>query len=261
MGSAAASLRGLARRRASPKLAEAQGRFYLTFEQKLPAEAPPFEQLEPATPLARIRAGGSLTVAETGYATYAAAEGELPFKLEPEKGYPYADLSGQQGEFGTLSYATTPPTLYLGKEVTLQELGIDPELLRKEGGKEKQVAAVKVSCPHCAGSLELKAPDAAERVICQYCNSMLDVKDGNLIFLKTLDKFRTPLIELGKSAEFEGHRLTVIGYMQRSTVLEGETWYWDEYLLYHPAVGYRWLVFSDDEWLYVKPVPPGEVSV
>ena len=134
-------------------LAEAQGRFYLTFEQKLPAEAPPFEQLEPATPLARIRAGGSLTVAETGYATYAAAEGELPFKLEPEKGYPYADLSGQQGEFGTLSYATTPPTLYLGKEVTLQELGIAPELLRKEGGNEKQVAAVKVSCPHCAGAI------------------------------------------------------------------------------------------------------------
>ena len=239
-------------------LAEAQGRFYLTFEQKLPQQAPPFSELEPGHALAKMQRG-SLVVAETGTAEYAAAEGEIPFRIEAGKTYEYADLSGPQGEFGTLSYLTSPPTLYLGKEITLQELGISAEAFKAGEAKEKQVTATKLSCPHCGGALELKAPDKAERVICQYCNSMLDVENGNFRYLETLEKFQTPFIKLGSRGEFDGHLMTVIGYMQRSTVIEGERWRWDEYLMYHPAVGYRWLVFSDDEWLFVKPLNAGEL--
>jgi hypothetical protein len=240
-------------------LAEAQGRFYLTFEQKLPEAAPDYIDLEPGRPLAKMRSG-SLTVAEKGTAAYAAAEGEIPFRLEAGREYEYADLSGPQGEFGTLSYLTRPPTLFLGKEITLQELGISAEAFKAGEAKEKQVTSAKLSCPHCGGALELKAPDKAERVICQYCNSVLDVENGNFRYLETLEKFRPPFLKIGSRGEFDGHVMTVIGYMQRSTVIEGERWRWDEYLMYHPAVGYRWLVFSDDEWLFVKPLNAGEVK-
>ncbi|HSE98490.1 MAG TPA: DUF4178 domain-containing protein, partial [Blastocatellia bacterium] len=34
---------------------------------------------------------------------------------------------------------------------------------------------------------------------------------------------------------------------------------WEEYLLYDPRIGFRWLVRSDDNWNFVEPVPPGAV--
>jgi len=46
----------------------------------------------------------------------------------------------------------------------------------------------------------------------------------------------------------------------RSVNVEGITYPFTEYLLYHPAVGYRWLVESDRHWSYVTPVSPGAVS-
>jgi hypothetical protein len=257
-------------------LAEAQGRFFMTFERALPKEPPPHNTLVPGQEIFRIRSAAAapgkvefgqemmalakpLTVAEVGTGEYSAAEGEIPFRLEPGKRYGYADLSGTEGEFGTLDYGQVPPRFFLGKEVTLQDLGLSDELLKKGGGKEKKVQSTALTCPHCGGSLTLHAPDKTERVICQYCNSELDANQGKLKYLRTLDAFKTPLIPLGAKAEFEGQVMTMIGYMQRSTLLEGERWYWDEYLLYHPAIGYRWLVYSDDEWSYVKSVPVGEV--
>ena len=54
--------------------------------------------------------------------------------------------------------------------------------------------------------------------------------------------------------------MTVIGAMSRSVTIEGTQYFWSEYLLYNPQIGFRWLVHSDDHWNYVQAVPPGEVS-
>ena len=48
--------------------------------------------------------------------------------------------------------------------------------------------------------------------------------------------------------------------MARSVTIEGTQYFWSEYLLYNPQIGFRWLVDSDDHWNYVQAVPPGEVS-
>jgi len=37
-------------------------------------------------------------------------------------------------------------------------------------------------------------------------------------------------------------------------------YYWEEFLLYNPQIGFRWLVRSDDNWSYVQAVPPGDVT-
>jgi hypothetical protein len=55
--------------------------------------------------------------------------------------------------------------------------------------------------------------------------------------------------------------MTVIGFLQRSVKIEGVRYFWEEYLLYQPRVGFRWLVRSDDHWNYVRPLPPGQVQV
>src|ERR1700741_2626 len=53
--------------------------------------------------------------------------------------------------------------------------------------------------------------------------------------------------------------MTVIGAIARSVTVEGTQYFWSEYLLYNPQIGFRWLVHSDNHWNYVQAVPPGEV--
>ena len=96
---------------------------------------------------------------------------------------------------------------------------------------------------------------------CPNCNSLLDVNQGQLSFLKALEKptFQ-PAIPLGSTGDVPEGKMTVIGAMSRSVTIEGTQYFWSEYLLYNPQIGFRWLVQSDDHWNYVQAVPPGEVS-
>ena len=241
-------------------LAEAQGRFYLTFQYPIPegVAVPPFDQLQLGQSVPGLPWPTPLIVAETGRATARGAKGEIPYLLTPGETYYYADLSGVNGAFGTLDYNESPPLVFLGQQVTLAELGITTT--RAPEREERRVSAAQVSCPNCAGPLELRAPDKTERVTCPNCNSLLDVNQGQLQFLKALEKpWFQPLIPIGSTGEVPEGKMTVIGAMARSVTIEGVTYFWSEYLLYNPQIGFRWLVHSDDHWNYVQAVPPGEV--
>src|ERR1044071_9201147 len=242
-------------------LAEAQGRFYLTFQYPLPEGTPPpaFEQLQLGQQVPGLPWPTPLMVAETGRATALGAKGEIPYLLTPGETYLYADLSGPDRGFGTLDYNESPPLVFLGNEVTLAELGITTT--RAPEKAERRVGAAQVSCPHCGGPLELRAPDKTERVTCPNCNSLLDVNQGKLQFLKALEKpWFQPLIPLGTTGDTPEGKMTVIGAMARSVSIEGTQYFWFEYLLYNPQIGFRWLVHSDNHWNYVRAVPPGEVN-
>src|SRR5215218_2643105 len=242
-------------------LAEAQGRFYLTFQIQVPSPnaLPSFDSLQLGQQVWAIPAQQPPVVAEKGTARSLAAEGEIPYLLTPGETYAYADLSGQSGAFGTLDYGEWPPLVFVGREVSLEELGL-ANARRVREREARGVTAAQLNCPNCAGPLELRAPDAAERVTCPNCGSLLDVNQGKLQYLKRLErKGPPPSIPLGSTAEFEGQPQTVIGFMVRSVEFDGVRYYWQEYLLYNPAVGFRWLVESDGHWSYVRAVPPGEV--
>jgi Domain of unknown function (DUF4178) len=241
-------------------LAEAQGRFYITFQYPLPegVQLPRFEQLELGQQVPGLPWPTPLMVAETGRATALGAKGEIPYLLTPGETYYYADLSGADNAFGTLDYNQTPPLVFLGQQVTLADLGITTT--RAPEREERRVGAAQLSCPNCAGPLELRAPDKTERVTCPNCNSLLDVNQGQLQFLKALEKpWFQPLIPLGSTGDVPEGKMTVIGAMARSVTIEGTQYFWSEYLLYHPQIGFRWLVHSDNHWNYVRAVPPGEV--
>src|SRR5919112_733668 len=166
-------------------------------------------------------AGKVADVAEKGTARSLAAEGEIPYLLTPGETYAYADLSGQSGAFGTLDYGESPPLVFVGREVSLEELGLaNAERVRER--EARAVTAAQLNCPNCAGALELRAPDAAERVTCPNCGSLLDVNQGKLRYLKRLKrKGPPPSIPLGATAEFEGQPQTVIGFMVRSVEFDG----------------------------------------
>jgi hypothetical protein len=242
-------------------LAEAQGRFYLTFQYQIPENVtlPSFDQLQLGQTVSGLPWPTPLMVAETGRATALSAKGEIPYLLTPGETYYYADLAGPNGAFGTLDYNATPPLVFLGQQVSLVDLGI--LTTRAPEREQRQVGAAQLGCPKCGGPLELRAPDKTERVTCPNCNSLLDVNQGQLKFLKALEKpsFQ-PIIPIGSTGDLPEGKMTVIGAMYRSVTIEGTQYFWSEYLLYNPQIGFRWLVHSDEHWNYVQAVPPGEVS-
>jgi hypothetical protein len=121
-----------------------------------------------------------------------------------------------------------------------------------------------MGCPNCGGSLELRAPDKTERVACPFCSSLLDVNQGKLSYLKSLaPKPDAPpfALEIGAEGTFKGDvKFRIIGAMVRSVTVEMIQYFWHEYLLYNPHIGFRWLVHSDNHWNFVEPVNAADVE-
>lgn len=243
-------------------LAEAQGRFYLTFYQPLPPDAPipSFEQIQLGQSV-QIPNKAPFVVAEKGMATALGATGEIPYKLVPNEKSAYADLSGHNNAFATVDYSAGKPLVFTGEQVTLRELGLAAARPAERGARA--VSAARMNCPKCGGPLELRAPDSAMRVTCPNCDSLLDVNQGNLRFLQALNKERAGVpfvLEIGKKGTLEGvGELTIIGAVARSVNIDGTDYFWHEYLLYEPQIGFRWLVHSDNHWNYVEPVNVADV--
>ena len=247
-------------------LAEAEGRYYLTFEEKVTSkvELPLFDTLEPGQ---RVTLGSrmQMTVAEVGTAEAKAAEGEIPWAFRTGAPHQFADLHGPDGKFGTIEYSDEQPRLFLGKEVTLDDLHVANEEWRSATGggtSEARVEALSVNCPNCAGALTLHAPDDTLRVSCPSCASLLDCNNGKLEYLKTLKTRRIkPAIPLGQTGTLDGVVYTVIGFMERFARYEGRDYPWTEYLLKRAKGGYRWLVRSyDSHWSFVEPISPSDVK-
>lgn len=245
-------------------LAEAQGRFYMTFYQPLPAGTvlPSFAGLQLGQVVAEIPNPTPLMVQEKGRGTSVAADGEIPYKLTPGEQFEYADLAGKNNAFATIDYSLDPPWAFVGNQVTLEEIGLgDAKSVKREG---KRVSAAGMGCPNCGGPLELIAPDKAERVTCPNCDSLLDVNQGSLSYLKALTppanapEFVAPI---GAEGTFPGDvKFKIIGAVVRSVTIEGIQYFWHEYLLYNPMIGFRWLVHSDNHWNFVEPINPADVE-
>ncbi len=243
-------------------LAEAQGRFYMTFYQPLPAGTvlPDFEQLRIGEPISGIPGAAEFIAAEKGTATAAAAEGEIPYQLVPGEQSRYADLAGKDDAFGTIDYSFDPPWVFVGRQVTLAEIGLgDARPVEREA---RTTTSAAMGCPNCGGPITLQAPDKAERVTCPNCDSLLDVNQGNLSYLKSLKPIPHEFVlSIGAEGTFAGgKKFKIIGAVVRSVTIEGEKYFWHEYLLYEPRIGFRWLVHSDNHWNFIEPVNPAEIA-
>ena len=243
-------------------LAEAQGRYYLTFEEAW-TPPPSLAQLAPgaAIDLPVRGAPHRCTVSEITTASYIAAMGELPFKLVPNGPFRYADLSDGRGTFATIDFGGEgdPPSLYVGAQVPLADLKIS-------GGEvappqATPIASTRLACPNCNAPLELRVPDQTQRVVCASCNQLIDTSSGVLRLLGQLAGNKaTPQIPLGLEGTFPEGPMTVIGYVQRAAYVDDSWWPFDEYLLHSPKLGFRWLVDSDGHWSYVQTVEAGAVE-
>lgn len=235
-------------------LAEAQGRFYLTFTQDPHGSLPTADSLQ-AGGLADLGPAGLWTVGEISEAAFHTAEGEIPWAVEPGATYRFADLSGRNGAFATLDYSEDPPLFFLGREIPLADLHI-------QGGTRKpaKVGVQNLNCPKCGGALALRAPDQTQRVGCPSCGSLLSAENGKLAFLKSLKQpHQEVVIPLGTEGVLNGEKVICIGQLRRSCTVDGTAYPWTEYLLLDAQHGFKWLVQSEGHWSLAVALPPGEV--
>lgn len=114
----------------------------------------------------------------------------------------------------------------------------------------------RFDCPSCGGSLELRAEGVSESLACQHCGAVLDARDPRH---QVLARYRQklgapPKLPIGKMGELRGDKLQVLGRQRRAVKYSGVVYTWDEYLLWNPYKGYRWLVESNGHWLLLKTV-------
>lgn len=244
-------------------LAEAQGRYYMTFQLARSIELE-YDQAAPGSSIP-MPDGSAFQVLERGEAQYLSAEGEIPYRFAPGTAFRFADLGDTSGRFATVDFGSKgelpqPPTLYLGHQVTLAELSL-------VGGEappapKPTIASRRLACPQCNGSLELRAKETL-RIACPYCGALLNADSQELRILSQLafgERGKSP-IALGSTCRFEDTELTAIGYVQRSAIIDGEPYPFDEVLLHSPTLGFRWLVRSDGHWSYVQAVSPAAVEL
>jgi hypothetical protein len=104
-----------------------------------------------------------------------------------------------------------------------------------------------VSCPSCGGSVTIRANGISITAICASCGSTLDVANPDVrLIAEAKQRTREPPIPIGTRGVLAGTEWEVAGFQSR-TDTEND-WSWDEYLLFNPYRGFRFLAQDDENW-------------
>jgi len=141
-----------------------------------------------------------------------------------------------------------------------------PQLPNESGEPDKPTGKPRVksfSCTACGASVTLRYPGASMSVVCDSCHSVIDVTDENYTILtKYYAKTGAykPIIPLGTRGKLKDRTWEVIGYIVRSDVKSSYSW--EEFLLFNPYYGYRWLVQDHGHWNFVRTIKekPDEIA-
>lgn len=241
-------------------LAEAQGRFYLTF--KVPPRTLPQKGVVAGASFF-IEGLGRFTVSDVKQAKIVGVAGELPEPVALDDTPLSADLESEKGAFATLDFgmAGDPPVLFVGRQVPFASLNLGAQSAAPTRGPRP--SADKLTCPKCGGNLDLRVPDQAVHVVCSYCKSVLDVSQGAFRVIQTLERFkREPRIPLGSKGKLRGSDFLLVGWMVRSCTVDGLRYPWEEYLLWEESTqAFSWLVESDGHWQLARAISIAEVHV
>ncbi len=102
-----------------------------------------------------------------------------------------------------------------------------------------------MECPSCGGAIALHAAGYSTLYACQYCGSEIDLTGDTVrLIAEHVEAARALNIPLGTKGIINGIDWVAVGHMEMNDGWEG----WEEFLLFNPYHGYRWLVFTSSGW-------------
>jgi hypothetical protein len=108
-----------------------------------------------------------------------------------------------------------------------------------------------INCPTCGAPITLRALGSSVMVVCPACRTQLDVSRPQI---RVIQKFKEAAasfeLTLGSRGTLRGKTYEVIGAMRRS---DGG-YFWEEFLLFNPFIGFRWLVLDQGHWSFASTV-------
>lgn len=110
-------------------------------------------------------------------------------------------------------------------------------------------------CPNCGGPVQRRGFGHTLTITCPQCLAVLDVSTPLVSILQQAEirQRRQPLIPLGSRGKLYGAEWEAIGFQVREIEVEGERYEWEEYLLFNPYAGFRYLTQYNGHWSWVAP--------
>jgi hypothetical protein len=116
------------------------------------------------------------------------------------------------------------------------------------------VQAKSISCPNCGGPVQLRGFAHTLSVVCPQCLSVLDASTPEV---QILQKFQgktqvKPTIPLGTRGKIGDTQYEIVGFQVRQVDTGNDSYSWDEYLLFNPYQGFRYLTEYNGHWNFVQ---------
>ena len=233
-------------------IAEAQGFYAASFEIAAPLDLPEASALT---------LGAILRIGEVDYSVrdikstqILGSEGALPMVAVPGRTAVSIDLGAPNRQFANVEFSADGVRVFIGHSLTFAELEFtDLRLLPgwTTDRLEKEAAGSDaLNCPTCGAAIELQAAGQTMRALCGHCGSLLDTSHPQLKCIEqTIAAQPTLIIPIGQRGRFDGVDYACIGFVRRK---DTEGYSWQEYLLFNPFAGFRWLVAYDGHWSWVE---------
>ncbi|GAA5149502.1 DUF4178 domain-containing protein [Prosthecobacter algae] len=235
-------------------VAEVMGFYMVSFAHSV--KLPLVQEDVPAGQIVKID-GDEWRVADVKEGRCIAAEGELPMVAPPGWSRTSIDLVGPGGEFGSIEITPDSREFFSGEYAEFGALNFTG--LRKIPGWDKDAEITRrqsqaMPCPSCGAPVNLRAEGQSMAAVCGSCASILDTTTPNLQEIGKVAQTTLRLkllLPIGTRGLFKDEMWEVVGFMRRK-----DRWCsWDEYLLFNPWLGFRFLVTFGGHWSFVRILP------
>ena len=124
-------------------------------------------------------------------------------------------------------------------------------------GTEIDLSLDRAPCPECDRTVPIHGNETPVFLTCQGCRAQFQWdRSGTAVALSALTDRKKPRIpfQIGQKARFEGETFRLIGHLRAEERDDGDVYRTDEFLLFSPGAGYRWLTLESGHWTYGRAV-------